>query len=166
MTSSLLLALSSSCISFTLPPPTPRSAVRMCAAGGSSLDASVVEYETIREMGCRDWEPLFVSRGQEKSEKMPDGALRFIQEGRGSVKTSDGQVYEVTPDMLVTVKSPNGEWVDFTWTCDDACEELLVLVPEYYTLPRILARNAAPLVVPAVAIITVANIAIGVITDS
>ena len=73
---------------------------------------------------------------------------------------------EVTPDMLVTVKSPNGEWVDFTWTCDDACEELLVLVPEYYTLPRILARNAAPLVVPAVAIITVANIAIGVITDS
>ena len=41
-----------------------------------------------------------------------------------------------------------------------------MLVPEYYTLPRILARNAAPLVVPAVAIITVANIAIGVITDS
>ena len=98
------------------------------------------------------WLPIVLRSERTKSEKLPTGALRFIEEGYGTV-SAGGETFDVTVDTLVTLV----EDTELVWAVADDCEEMTLLSPDYWMSERILARQAAPLVLGAVAVLVIGN---------
>lgn len=69
------------------------------------------------------WLPITVK--SDKRETLPDGALRFVAEGRGKVLVGNNE-YVVGPDTLVTVVADS----ELVWTCEEGCKELELLAPD------------------------------------
>ena len=101
------------------------------------------------------WLPIVLRSERTKSEKLPMGALRFVEEGRGTV-SAGGETFDVNVDTLVSVV----EDTELVWTVADGCEEMTLLSSEYWMPERIFARQAAPVVVAAVGVTVIANFAI------
>ena len=95
------------------------------------------------------WLPIVVS--STVSENLPMGALRFVEEGTGTL-SAGGEEYELTADTMITVL----EDTELVWT-KTSDGDFTLLTPDYWQTQSILARAAGPYVFGAFAIFGVGS---------
>ena len=84
------------------------------------------------------WLPIVVS--STITETLPEGALRFVEEGSGTL-SAGGETYELTSDTMITVT----EETELVYTKTSA-GDFTLLTPDYWQPQSILARKAGPFV--------------------
>ena len=95
------------------------------------------------------WLPIVVSSSI--TERLPEGALRFVEEGTGTV-SAGGEEFQLEPDTMITVIEDTE--LMYTKTSDS---DFTLLTPDYWQPQSILARAAGPYVFGAFALLGIGN---------
>ena len=94
------------------------------------------------------------------TEKLPVGALRFVEEGTGTVRAG-GEEFDLKPDTMITVT----EDTELVWSKTGE-GDFTLLTPDYWQTQSILARAAGPYVIGAVALVVVGSFILEAVTAS
>ena len=77
------------------------------------------------------------------SEELPQECTRYVKEGSGTVAVGSEVMPVAAGTLVKVVDGP----ADITWT-SNGDDDLVLLIAEYWSTPRVLARKYAPVVVP------------------
>ena len=137
----------------TTPPGVPHGAIAYRTQRPRSPSPTLVAVELeqatadrLRQLGLvgnydNIWLDTAVTAEKPLSETLPEGANRIVESGRGTLSVG-GETYPLKKDTVITVVDGPAEMV---WSASGD-EELVLLLSEYWSPPRVFARTfAAPI---------------------